>query len=79
MDEATRILHIGKATASRAFAELEAKGFIAKTRPGHWYGRRATTWAVSDRPHGTQPPPNAWRDWLPEKQFLGTQTEHIRR
>ena len=66
MDEAARLLHMSKATVWRAFVELEEKGFIAKTKPGHWYGRRATTWAVSDRPHGPQPPTNAWRDWRPK-------------
>ncbi len=63
MDEAKRLLHIGKSTAARAFEELEEKGFITKTKPGHWYGRRATTWAVSDRQLGNQPPTYSWREW----------------
>ncbi len=66
MDEAKRLLHLGKATVSRAFIELEEKGFIRKTRSGHWYGRLATTWAVSDRPHGTHSPTNTWKIWQPK-------------
>jgi len=75
--EAARLLHMSKATAQRAFAELEEKGFIHMNRRGQWYGRRATTWAVSDRPNGTHPPTNAWRAWQPpppKKQSLGTDT-----
>ena len=67
MNEAKRLLHMGKATASRAFDELEEKGFIDKIRAGQWYGKQATTWAVSDRPHGNNPPTYRWRDWPAKK------------
>jgi predicted ArsR family transcriptional regulator len=63
LDEAARLLHLGKATVARAFAELEAKGFIRMTRRGRWYGRQATTYAVTDRPMERNPPTNAWRTW----------------
>ena len=51
LDEASRLLGMGKATAQRAFEELDRKGFIRMTQRGNWYGRQATTWAVSDRSH----------------------------
>jgi DNA-binding transcriptional MocR family regulator len=38
MDEAARLLGIGKATAQRAFAELEAKGFLMMMRRGNGSG-----------------------------------------
>lgn len=60
LDEAARLLGLGKATVQRAYAELEAAGFIAMTERGHWYGRKATTWRVTDRPYKGQP---ASRDW----------------
>jgi DNA-binding transcriptional MocR family regulator len=63
LEEAARLLHLGKATVARAFAELEAKGFIVMTARGRWYGRQATTYAVTDRPMGKNPPTNAWRAW----------------
>jgi hypothetical protein len=63
LDEAARLLHLGKATVARAFAELEAKGFIRMTARGQWYGRLATTYSVTDRPVGSNPPTNAWRIW----------------
>lgn len=65
LDEAARLLHLGKATVARAFAELEAKGFIRMTARGRWYGRQATAYAVTDRPVGRNPPTNAWRAWRP--------------
>lgn len=71
LEEARRLLGLGKATVARAFAELVAKGFLVMTARGHWYGRKATTYAVTDREHGTHPPTNAWRDWRPQKQLLG--------
>ncbi len=81
LDEAARLLGIGKATAQRAFAELEAKGFIKLTKRGHWYGRMATTWAVTDRPYQGHLASRDWRKWIPpkkpKKQVLGSETDHI--
>jgi predicted transcriptional regulator len=68
LDEAARLLHLGKATIARAFAELVAKGFIVMTARGRWYGRHATTYAVTDRPMGRNPPTNAWRAWRPSQK-----------
>jgi DNA-binding transcriptional MocR family regulator len=68
LDEAARLLHLGKATVARALAELEVKGFIRMTTRGRWYGRRATTYAVTDRPVGRYPPTNAWRAWRPASE-----------
>jgi hypothetical protein len=61
LDEAARLLHLGKATVARTFTELEVKGFIVTMARGRWYGRQATTYAVTDRPMGKNPPTNAWR------------------
>jgi hypothetical protein len=66
MDEAVRLLHLGKATVARALMELQEKGFIIKTKGGHWYGRMATKYAVTDRPlRRGEPPTNAWQSWHP--------------
>jgi len=76
LDEAARLLGIGKATVKRAYAELQAKGFIVMTRPGQWYGRLATEWAVTDRSFNGHPPTHAWRQWGPaKKQTLGSQAD----
>ena len=62
-DEAARLLHMGKSTIGRALEELEEKGFIVMTRRGHWYGRMATEWAVTDRHLDGHLPTNAWKNW----------------
>ena len=56
-------MHVGKATAQRAFAELETKGFIKMTKRGSWYGRLATTWTVTDRQLNGHFPTNDWKRW----------------
>src|SRR5215510_4634849 len=56
LDEAARLLYLGKATVARAFTELEAKGFVHMKLRGRWYGRQATAYSVADRPFGTHPP-----------------------
>jgi len=68
LDEAARLLTLGKATVKRAFDELEAKGFIVKTTQGHWYGRKATQYRTTDRPYQGAPPTKDWqRLSVPEK------------
>lgn len=68
LDEAARLLGIGKATVARAFTELEAKGFLTLTRKGQWYGRRASEYATTDRILNGHPPTKAWKQYRPEKQ-----------
>jgi len=85
LDEAKRLLHIGKTTAMRALVELEEKGFITKTKAGHWYGRMAATYALTDRKCGSGPATNSWRNWqprenqksVPRRNIFGPETEHI--
>ena len=76
--ECEKLLRLSRASAVRAFAELEAKGFIIKTRQGEagrlpksatlqnggtGYGRQATTWALTDEPCNGQPPTYAFERW----------------
>ena len=68
LDEAARLLSMGKATVSRAYKELEAAGFIAKVKQGQWYGRKATEWRVTDQSYGGQFPSRDWRIPAAEKQ-----------
>jgi hypothetical protein len=67
MDEAARLLGIGKATAQRAFAELEEKGFLRMTRLGQWVGRQATTWRTTDKGCKGELPTNDWKAWQPQR------------
>ena len=65
VEEAARLLHMGKATVLAALAELVEKGFVVCTRKGQWYGRLASTWAVTDKGVDGSTPTNAWRQWQP--------------
>ena len=61
LDEAARLLGLGKATVSRAFDELAQAGFIEKTRQGQWYGRKASQWRVTDQPMQGAIPTRDWQ------------------
>ena len=61
LDEAAKLLRIGKASAQRAFHELEAKGFVCLIKRGCWYGRRASTYRLTWKPHGRNGPTNEWK------------------
>ena len=78
--EAAGLLHLGKTTVKRAYDELTEKGFIVKTSKGHWYGRKAATWATTDNVvdvPGASIATNAWKCWFPpsKKTKAGTQAE----
>lgn len=63
LDEGQRLLRLGKATIKRALDELQEKGFLVLTRRGRWYGRLASTWAVTDKGVDSMPPTRAWKRW----------------
>lgn len=65
--EAADLLGIGKSTAARAFRELAEKGFIRLSTPGHFYGRRATEWILTDCSHQGHPATRDWQSWRPTK------------
>jgi DNA-binding MarR family transcriptional regulator len=62
LDEGARLLHMGKTTVQRALKELEAAGFIIKTRQGQWYGRMATEWRLTEEPYKGEPPTRDWQN-----------------
>ena len=66
LDEGARLLFIAKATVQRAFIELETKGFIKMIKRGQWYGRMATTWAITDRSYQGHLATRDWKNWRPD-------------
>lgn len=77
--EAADALGIGKATAQRAFAELQAKGFLVLVAEGDFYHRRAHEWRLTNRhvqkDKGREPPSNDWRKWAPSNLECGSGSE----
>lgn len=65
--EGARLLGLSKSTVDRALKELEAKGFIVKMKAGHWYGRQATEWCVTDRMCNGNFATRNWETWRPPK------------
>jgi hypothetical protein len=65
MDEAKRLLRLGKTTVQRALDELQDKGLIVCTQRGQWYGRRASTWATTDMSVSGALPTSTWKTWRP--------------
>ena len=57
---------ISRNTASRAFAELQSKGIITKTKQGYFGMRIACTWKLNtDKNAGENRPSNEWKNWRP--------------
>lgn len=67
LEQAATLLGMGKATVGRALAELQEKGFVVCTKRGHWYGRQASTWAVTLESIGGAVPTHDWKRWQPPK------------
>ncbi len=65
MDEGARLLGMSKSTVKAAFDELQKKGFVVRKKCGFWYGRKASEYAVTDRPLNGNPPTNKWQHWKP--------------
>jgi DNA-binding MarR family transcriptional regulator len=68
LDEGARLLGMGKATISRAFDELIEKGFVELTRRGHWYGRKASEYALTHKAHDGHPPKYTYKRWTPPNE-----------
>jgi hypothetical protein len=76
---ACKLLGIGRATMKRVLDELQSKGFIRLVKQGHWYGRQAAEWQVTDNMHDGHLARNDWKHWQPEQKKLevGFNAEHI--
>jgi hypothetical protein len=66
--EAVRLFRISKTTAVEAFAELEVKGLMVRTRKGSFKTGLATEWAFTDKGWSGHLRTDAWRHWKPEAQ-----------
>ena len=71
--EAARLLHIANDTATKAFRELEAKGFIRRNVCGsfNWKIRHATTWILTEHAFADQLATKEFASWRPENSEHG--------
>ena len=79
--EGARILRASKSTIQKALLELEEHGFIKLVKKGHFTGRMASEYALTDEQLDGYPPTREWRQWQPTKphrrrqmRVIGTQT-----
>ena len=77
LNEAAELLGMGKATAKRAFDELQEKGFIVQTKKGNWYNRAAHEWRLTLKPsfdgRGKRTTPtHDWKEWRPAPKDKGS-------
>ena len=63
MDKIAKNLCISKSTVSSAFKELQAKGFIVKTKDGRWVRGQAAVWRLTTQKVKNMPPTNDWKQW----------------
>jgi len=70
LEEGARLLGLGKATVSRALAELQEKGLLTCTKRGQWYGRQASTWAVTLLPVDGNLATHEYKHWRPSKAAI---------
>ena len=71
--EVARFVHVAKDTASKAFYELEEKGFIRRHVCGsfNWKLRHATTWVLTEFPIGEIPGTKDFARWTETKSKAG--------
>jgi hypothetical protein len=74
--EALDALGNQRMSPSKAFQQLEAKGFIVMIRKGQWCGRLATLWRITHKPCAGNPATNDWKQWRPtQKTETGSNTD----
>ena len=77
-EQAATLLGLSKSSVSRAFAELQTKGFIVEMERGNWYGRKASLWALTFLHRDGMPATHDWKRWdAPENHSLGTVAEPL--
>ena len=70
--DAASAIGVSRNTASKAFSELIAHGFLRPVRRGHFHVKLkiATVWRLTFQPYprAHQGPTNEWRNWRPEEK-----------
>lgn len=63
-----KLLGIGKSTVNTAIEELIDKGFLFRTRRGHFHSHHSALYGITDKRYGSEiRERNSWRDWKKKK------------
>lgn len=75
--ESARLLHVAKDTATKAFRELEYKGFIKCNQCGsfNWKAGKATTWILTEHALPGEFATKEFASWRPENLESGPNSE----
>ena len=78
--EAADLVHIAKDTASKAFHELEDKGFVKRHVCGsfNWKVQQATTWVLTEFALGEKAASKDFAGWTPPKSEIGPKSGSAR-
>ncbi len=66
--EGVLIFGMSKSTISNALKELEKFGFIKKNKIGTFFGRKASTFFLTDERYKDNPPTKDWKNYIPERR-----------
>jgi len=67
---ASELINVSEPTASKAFYDLVAHGFIVLTKGHLWQERQAREWRITCEPSGNnREPTDEWQNWNPDKPF----------
>jgi hypothetical protein len=78
--DAARLVRVAKDTASKAFRELEDKGFVIRVVCGsfNWKVRHATTWELTAYAVGDKPPTKKFARWTEQEEKDGPKSGSFR-
>ena len=65
--EGANLLYMSQSSVQRSIQDLIEKGFITMTSKGRWYGRKASTYSLTNKRLNGHLPAFAWWHWRKNK------------
>ena len=65
-NEGVAIFGVGKNTVSKALKQLIEFGFLKRSRRGTFFGRKASTFIITNEKYNNQPPTRDWKNYKPK-------------
>jgi len=67
-NEGVELFCMGKSTISRSLKQLELFGFIKRNKVGTFFGRKATTYFITNERTDHKPPTYDWKNFKPKSK-----------